>query len=382
MDFSLTSDQIEFQKVAADAVDKVVKPALMGVPSGVRLSADQIRGIYQGLEGLGYLGGLVPVRDGGLGMRYVDYGLLLESLARGPIVLAEIVAPRTIAALGNRQQKEGWLPDLLSGRKLSTAAITEPQAGSDLRGLTSEAVIEGEALRLNGRKKWIKFGSVADIITILVRISARNDETSTVSRLVLERDVSPWSSHDIDTTGINGLPISELVFEDVMVPRENVLRATESGIADFYRGVESSRALVGLQAVGIAQAALDTAVAYAKERTAFGRTLAKFQAIQISLADSAAALDAARLLCFRALWILDCGNRCPREASMAKAFATEVAVAAASTAMDCMGAFGLSVDAGVEARWRDAKMLTAIDGTTIIQKLIIGRELLDTAAFV
>ena len=185
----------------------------------------------------------------------------------------------------------------------------------------------------------------------------------------------------MEAVGIKNLSFAEITFDNVRVPRENLLGAAGAGGEQFHRGIESSRAFVGIQAVGIARQALDIALRYARERTAFGRPIGKFQAIQTALADAATRLQAARLLCLNALAILDEGRRAPRDVSMAKAFAVEAAIAACQAAMESMGAWGLSVEAGVERAWRDCAMLTAIDGTATIQRLIVGRELLGMAAF-
>ena len=160
------------------------------------------------------------------------------------------------------------------------------------------------------------------------------------------------------------------------------MAAPVEALSAFSTGIEASRSFIGLTAVGIASHALDLAVSHARGRIAFGRPLAKFQAIQIQLADAATEIAAARLLCLQALWIMDQGKRCPREASMAKVFAAEAAVRACNSAMDAMGALGLAEEGGVERCWRDARMLTVIDGTTGINRLIVGRELLGHAAFV
>jgi hypothetical protein len=181
---------------------------------------------------------------------------------------------------------------------------------------------------------------------------------------------------------MRNLSFAELVFDEVHVPAENLLGQPGAGTEAFYRGVEASRALVGIEAVGIARRALDSAVVYARERVAFGRPIARFQAVQTALADAATEVEAGRLLCLQALWLLDEGRRCPREASMAKVFATEAAVRACHMAMDTMGAAGLAAEAGVERCWRDARMLTVIDGTSGMQRLIVGRELLGSPAFV
>lgn len=297
------------------------------------------------------------------------------------MLLSEIVPPRTIHFPGSEEQKRRWLPKLLSGDWVSTAAITEPQAGSDVRNLKTQAVLDGEFFRVNGRKRRIKLGGVADLITLLVVADPAKGAAAGTNRLILERTQSPWSHTEIETVGMRNMSFAELSFDDVRVPRGNLVGASGGGTEAFYRGVEASRALIGLQACGMARRALDRAIAYAKERFAFGRPIGKFQAIQIQLADAATELDAARLLCLRALWILDSGQRCPREASMAKVYATEAAVRISHLAMDAMGAHGLSTHAEAERCWRDARMLTVIDSTSGIQRLIIGREIMGIAAF-
>jgi alkylation response protein AidB-like acyl-CoA dehydrogenase len=382
VEFALSARQRDVQERAAEAVARAVEPVVAAVPRAGKLTSEQLRTIYKALAPLGYLGGTLPEADGGAAMPYVDYGLLLEALAAGPVILGEVVPPRTISALGTREQKARWLPRLLAGDWVSTAAITEPQAGSDIRALRTSAVVDGAYYRVTGCKKWIKLGGTADLITLLVVSDAEAGATAGTTRLVLERAVSPWTSEELDSVGLRNLSYAELRFENVKVPRENVLGSPGAGTDAFYRGIEASRALVGLQAAGLARAALTAAVAYVRERIAFGRPLAKFQAIQTALADAASELDAARLLCLRALWLLDQQQRCPREASMAKVYATEAAVRVCAAAMECMGAHGLSEAAAVERRWRDARMLTVIDGTSGIQRLIVGRELLETSAFV
>jgi alkylation response protein AidB-like acyl-CoA dehydrogenase len=381
MDFAPTKRQGELQERAAEAVRRVVEPIAAAVPAGGKLGAEQMRALYRGLAPLGYVGSTIPEDAGGAGLSYVDYGLLLEALAAGPVVLGEVVPPRTVFYLGTPEQKARWLPRLLSGDVVGTAAITEPQAGSDVRNLQTTAVRDGGGFVVDGRKKWIKLGGVCDAMTLLVVADPAKGARGGTTRLFLERAVSPWQSRELETVGIRNLSFAELAFEGVRVPAENQLGEAGAGTEAFYRGIEASRAIVGLQAIGLARKALDLASAYVKERVAFGRALAKFQAIQTSLADAAAETEAARLLCLKALWLLDSGQRCPREASMAKLLAAETAVRAAHAAMDTMGAFGLSADAGVERCWRDARMLTVIDGTSGIQRLIIGREMLGVPAF-
>jgi alkylation response protein AidB-like acyl-CoA dehydrogenase len=355
----------------------VVTPVAAGVGAGDKLTADNLRTIYRALKPLGYLGSTIGKEFGGAGMSYLDYGLLLEALARGPVVLGEVVPPRTINYLGDEEQKRRWLPKLFSGDWISTAAITEPQAGSDMRSLKTTAVLQGAEYVVNGQKRWIKLGGVSDLMTLMVV-----DADGGLSRLVLERAVSPWTSREHDAVGIKNLSFAELTLEDVRVPKANLLGAAGAGGEQFHRGIESSRVFVGIQAVGLARQALDIAVEYAKARVAFGRPIGKFQGIQMALADAATRLQAARLLCLNALSLLDAGRRAPCDVSMAKLFAVETAIRTCQVAMESMGAWGMAVEAGVERCWRDCCMLTAIDGTANVQRLIIGRELLGMPAFV
>ncbi len=370
----------ELGEQAREAVERVVVPLAASLLPGERLSNAQMRELYRGLAPLGYLGGTIPREGGGAGMSGLEYGLLLEALAHAPIMLCEVVPPRTVFFLGNENQRARWLPALLSGDMISTAAITEPQAGSDLRGMrtTAEAGPSGYVLR--GTKKWIKLGGVADAMTVLAITDPEKGHKG-MSRLFVERDVSPWTAEELPCVGIRSLSFAEIAFDSTPVPAENMLGSASGGIEGFYRGVEASRALLGLQAAGMARAALDRAEAYAGERIAFGRPIGKFQAVQLALAEAASRVEAARALSIKALQILDDGRRCPREASMAKMFATETAVSACAVAMSTMGAFGLSEEAGVERLWRDAKMLTVMDGTSDILRLIVGREELGAPAF-
>jgi alkylation response protein AidB-like acyl-CoA dehydrogenase len=374
--FEETDAQRALQDAARNIIEKIVVPIAAAAGADQKLSAQDLRTISKALAPLGYLGSTIPREFGGAGLSYVDYGLLLEALASGPVVLGEIVPPRTINYLGSDEQRKRWLPKLFSGEWLTTAAITEPQAGSDMRAFRTTAVLDGDAYVVNGVKRWIKLGGVADLITLMIV-----DAQGGLSRLVVERTVSPWQSRELEAVGMKNISFAEMVFDNVRVPRENILGNAGAGAEQFHRGIESSRAFIGMIAVGVARHALDIAMTYAKDRVAMGRPIAKFQAVQIALADAATRLQAARLLCLNALAKLDNGQRAPRDVSMAKVYAVDTAIRVCQTAMESMGAWGLSVEAGVERCWRDCMMFTAIDGTATMQRLIIGRESLGMAAF-
>jgi alkylation response protein AidB-like acyl-CoA dehydrogenase len=375
------TDDRELVEGVREVVRSVIEPIAGSLSLGQKVTAEQWREMYRALRPFGYLGSTIPRELGGAGLTYVQYGLLLEELARGPILLGEVVPPRTIYYLGSHQQKLTFLPRLFSGEWVSTAAITEPQAGSDLRNLRCVARPADDGYRVTGKKKWIKLGGDADFMTLMVRAGEQADGKPILSRLLVERSRSPWTARELPSVGLDAVSFAEIEFDDVHVPSENLLGHAGHGADQFNRGIEASRAFIGIQAAGIADRALTLAVAYVKERTAFGRPLARFQAIQTTLADAAAKLAAARAICLEALGRLDSGQRAPLSVARAKLFATETAVEICHLAMDSMGAFGLSREAGVERCWRDCRMLTVIDGTSGIQRLIIGRELLGTAAF-
>jgi alkylation response protein AidB-like acyl-CoA dehydrogenase len=382
MDFSLSARQRELQERARAAITEVVEPIAKRVPAGGKLGLSDLQELYRGLAPTGYVGSTIPQDAGGAGLSYVDYGLLLAALAASPIILSEVVPPRSIFHLGSAEQKERWLPRLLAGDIVATAAITEPQAGSDLRNLQTTAIANGNAYRVNGRKRWIKLGGVANFVTLLVVSDRSQGAKGGTTRFFVERALSPWAHEEIDCVGMRNLSFAEIAFDNVSVPQENLLGGPGAATEAFLRAIEASRALVALQAAGLGGHALSLVRAYVGERHAFGRPLARFQAVQTVLAEAEAEIEAARLLALQALWLLDSGQRCPREASLAKFYATEAAVRAARAAMDCMGAQGLSEQAGVERCWRDAQMLTVIDGAPAIQRLVAGREILGTPAFV
>jgi alkylation response protein AidB-like acyl-CoA dehydrogenase len=380
VDFALSKAQVELQERARDAVERVVVPLVTSRPAGARLGAAEMRQIHKGLASLGYLGSTISPDHGGAGMTMVDYGLLLEAFGTSPVVLTEIVPPRLIYAVGTDEQKRRWLPPLLSGDWIGTTGITEASSGSDTRGFTTSATPVANGYRVTGRKRWILYAAIGDLCTLMTVEPDRKSKDE-ATRFVVERATTPWTGRDVPSVGMRNLSYGDMEFTDAFVPRENLLGKSGEALRGFGNGILSSRGFVGMNAVGIASHAIDVASRYVRERVAFGRPLAKFQAIQLALAEAAADLAAARLLCLYSLWLLDQGRPASRETSMAKFHATEAAVRACDTAMDVMGAMGLTEEAGVERCWRDVRMLTVIDGTGGIQRLIAGRELLGTQAF-
>jgi alkylation response protein AidB-like acyl-CoA dehydrogenase len=325
--FAETNAQLALQEAVRDAVENVVAPIAVCVPAGEKLTPEHLRTIYAELVPLGYLGSTIPKEIGGAGLSYVDYGLLLEALAAGPVALGEIVVPRTIHDLGSDEQKREWLPRLFSGDWISTAAITE---------LDTKAVRHGDGYVVNGRQRCITLGGVSDVITLMAV-----DGDGGLSHFILDHMVSPWKSSEVEAVGTRNLSFADLTFNDVRVLRGNLLGTAGAGAEECARGIEASRAFASMQAVGIARHALDIAMSYEQDRTA-------------ALVDADARLQAARLGCLSTLAVLDAGRRASSHDSMA----VEIAIRACQVAMASMGARGLTVDAGVERCWRDCAMLT------------------------
>jgi alkylation response protein AidB-like acyl-CoA dehydrogenase len=380
MNFELNKEQNQLRERAADVLKNGVEPILAAYGQKKYIDRPTMTRIYKALTPLGYLGSTIPKEAGGAGLDHVTYGVLLETLAKANINLGEMVPPRTMYFLGNAEQKKKFLPDLLSGNIVSTACITEPQAGSDPRGIKTTAVLNGDHYSINGCKAWVFKGSIADMATVLAITDPEKGYKGT-SRFIVDRRVSPFQVKDYPMIGFRIIPVSELTFKDCKVPKENMLGVPGQGLKRFYKAMEASRAFIGIQAVGLAQAAIDIAVPYSKSRIQFGKPIGGFQLIQDYLAEAATEVDAARLLCYKALAKVDRGLSAASEAAMAKWYATEIAVKTASRVMQIMGAYGLTDEAGVERFLRDAKMLTIQDGTNEIMKLIVGRELTGLRAF-
>ena len=277
---------------------------------------------------------------------------------------------------GSRALKARYLPQLLAGKLIGCSAISEPDVGSSVREMRTRAVRDGRYFRIRGEKMRTSNASIADI----VMLTARSGEDE-FTMFLLDRAEHAFTTHEIPKLGLNGWSLGQIVLDDVVVPETNVIGQAGAGLRETMRGFERSRCFVSTIALGIAQSALEAGVSYAQTRKQFGKLIAGHQLIQALLAEMATELDAARLLVYRALWLMTQGQRCELEAAMAKSYATEAAVRIASNAIQVHGAFGISREFPVERHFRNARMLTLPDGTTQINQLIIGRKLTGIDAF-
>src|SRR5256714_1473316 len=344
-----------------------------------RLPLDRLPEIVKTLRGYGY-----PTEDT---PDEVAAALASEELARvfpsleGCLMISYACA-RYIAAAGPVELRERAVPALLRGEGIGCLASTEPNHGSNNAALETLAVPDGDDYVINGRKRWISNGDISDYALVLCRVVAGNG-TEEIRPIIVERARSPYRTRDLPKLGLTAFVTSEMVFEDCRVPRENCIgpAGALTNLRLIFRTLQWARCRMGVVSLGIARAALEASVDYARQRRQFGRRIGEFQLIQDKIFTMATEIDASRLLIHRALTSVQQGRRSDREASMAKAYATEMAVRVTSEAIQIHGANGLSPDYPLERHFRDARALTIAEGTTEIHKLVVARSILGLAAF-
>lgn len=338
--------------------------------------------LFREMGALGYMGAPYPEEIGGAGCDAVMVCLLLEEVSRGSGAVGSSLnahislASSVLAEHGTREQQEKYLRDLVSGRKIGAFGLTEPSGGSDAAGCRSRAVCQGDHYLLNGSKAFITNSTVADTFVVTARTS---DEPGSrgVSAFVLERGMAGFEVGPADKKmGMNGSPTAMLYFDDVKVPVENRIGEEGRGFRQFAQTLDRGRVNVAALSVGLAQAALDAAIPYARERHQFGRPIAAFQGVQWPIAEMATQIEAARLLTLNAARMHDAGLPIKAESAMAKFLAAEASLQAAGAAIEIHGGYGYLQDFPVERILRDAKMYQIGEGTSQIQRMIIARELL------
>jgi alkylation response protein AidB-like acyl-CoA dehydrogenase len=338
--------------------------------------------LFNRMGELGILGLPFPEKYGGTEGDYTSLVIALEEIARASGSLALILDAHTslcsepIYLFGTEEQKQEFLIPLAQGEKIGAFGLTEPQAGSDAGATRTRAVRDGDEWVLNGQKIFITNGSVADVFVVTAKTDP-DAGTRGISSFILEKDTPGFRlGRDEKKMGLKGSMTTELFFEDCRIPAENLLGRENEGFKQFLTTLDAGRVAISAMAVGLAQGALDRAIAYAQEREQFGRSIAEFQAIQWMLADSATELDAARLMVQRAAWLKEQGERFTKEASMAKLFATETSERVCRRAIQIHGGYGYIREYEVERMYRDQRLCAIGEGTNEIQRMIIARHLL------
>ncbi|WP_373045062.1 acyl-CoA dehydrogenase family protein [Vulgatibacter sp.] len=337
---------------------------------------------------LGYFGLIFPAEYGGSGLDTLSMALVTEELSRawlsvGSVMTRMIITGSLIHANGTEEQKRLWLPKICSGEMLAAAAFTEPDVGSDAAGVKTRAVRQGDKYVVNGEKAWCTFANRAHVLCTLVRTNPDRPKHKGLSMLLIEKepgdgfDPPRLSGSPIPTIGYKGMNSYNVAFDNYEVPAENLLGGEEGkGFYQLMATYEYARIQTAARAVGVAQAALDAAIQYAKEREQFGKPIAEFQIIRHKLAHAATEIEAARQLTHYACQMKDTGKRCDLEAGMAKAFAAEMAERVTSECLQVFGGYGYSREYPAQRYWRDARVFRIFEGTSEIQYEVIAKRLL------
>jgi len=376
MDFELSEEQKLFQKSMRDFVEKEIRPLARETDAQGRFPWETIRK----MAAMGMLGLPVPEEYGGAGADYLSYAIAVEEVSRACGSTGITMAAHTslgsmpFVYFGTEEQKRKYLVPLARGEKLGAFGLTEPGAGSDAAGIQTTAVLKGDEWIINGQKTFITSGSIADVVVIAARTDPSAGSRG-ISNLIVEKGAPGFrAGRDEEKMGLRGSVTSQLFFEDCRVPKENILGKPGEGFKQFLTVLDGGRISIGAMALGLAQAALEGAVAYSKQRVQFGQPIASFQAIQWMISDMATEIEAARLLVYRAAWLKDRGVRFTREAAMAKLYASEAAERAAFKALQIHGGYGYTKDYDVERIYRDQRLCSIGEGTSEILRLVIARQ--------
>ncbi|MCX5314073.1 acyl-CoA dehydrogenase family protein [Streptomyces sp. NBC_00154] len=383
MNLELSKEQEAVRQLAKDFVAREITPHVVAWDRAENVD----KSIVKKLGSLGFLGLTVPEEYGGSGGDHLAYCLVTEELGRGDSSVRGIVSvslglvAKTIATWGDEEQKRQWLPRLTAGEAIGCFGLTEPGTGSDAGNLTTKAVRDGDSYVINGTKMFITNGTWADVVLLF----ARTDDTpghKGISAFLVPTDTPGLTRRTIHgKLGLRGQATAEVVLEDVRVPAATLLGPEGKGFSVAMSALAKGRMSVAAGCVGIAQAALDAAVGYAGEREQFGKSIASYQLVQELISDIAVDVDAARLLTWRVADLIDRGEDFATAASKAKLFASEAAVRAANNALQVFGGYGYIDEYPVGKLLRDARVMTLYEGTSQIQKLIIGRALTGVSAF-
>ena len=378
MDFAFTPEQIELRRAVRDFAEAEMRPHVRKWDDSETFPLE----IIKQLGALGYMGAILPEDLGGAGLGYIEYCIIIEELSRVDGSIGIILAAHTslcanhIYKSGSDLQRKLYIPRLASGEWLGCWGLTEPSAGSDASGTQTRAVFDGQWI-LDGSKSFITNAHYADVC-VAMAVTDKSKNSHGISAFVVEKGTPGFKPGKKENKlGLRASDTSEMILNDCRVPEENLLGAEGEGFIGSLKILDGGRISIAALGLGMAQGALDAAIKYAKQRKQFGQAISEFQAIQFKLADMATEVEAARLLVYQAAWLADQNNaRFTRESSMAKLFASEVAVRVANECVQIHGGYGFIKDYPAEKFYRDVKLCTIGEGTSEIQRLVIARQLL------
>lgn len=382
MNYFLTEEQVMIKDLAKQIAEEKIRPVAAELDEKEEFPYELMKILAQS----DLFGIYIPQEYGGLGAGCFELCLVVEELSKvcGGVATtysASALGTFPILLFGNDTQKQRYLPDLASGKKLAAFGLTEANAGSDASGIQTTATLDGDYYILNGTKQWITNGGEAETYVVIV-VTDKTKGPRGVSAIIVQKGTPGFSFGKKEKKmGIRSSATTELIFQDCKVPRENLLGKEGLGFIVAMRTLDKSRPGVGAQAVGIAQGALDLAVKYAKERIQFGQPISSFQGIQFMLADMATQIEAARVLVYAVAKMVDAGEKNISKASaMSKLFASDVAMKVTMDAVQIFGGYGYMREYPVEKMMRDAKITQIYEGTNQIQRQVIALELIKESA--
>ena len=378
IDFTLTSEQELIQKTAREFAKEHLAPGVIERDDKAEFPTEQIKMMGE----LGFMGMMVPEEWGGAGFDTLTYVIAMEEIAAVELATSTVMSVNNslvcqlFVDYGTEDQKEKYLKPLAIGEKLGAYSLSEPESGSDASNMRTFAKKEGDHYVINGTKNWVTNGINGDIV-ILFCMTEKSVGYKGISAFVVEKGTLGLSTGKKENKlGIRASDTCELYFENCLIPGENMIGEEGQGFKVAMKALGGGRIGIAAQALGLARAALDASISYAKERKQFGKTIGEFGAIQNKLADMATEIDAARMLVWRAAKLKDDGKNYYRESSMAKLYASSTAMKAATECVQIHGGYGYMQEYGVERLMRDAKITQIYEGTSEIQQLVIGRDLL------
>ena len=377
MNFDYTEEQMMIRETVRDFAENEVKPVAAAIDETDQFPTQ----IYRRMAELGLLAMTLPSEYGGSGADTVSWSIVEEELARASAAVADAqlvtkLMSHSLLRYGSEQQKKKYIERLGKGEITCATALTEPHAGSDLKSVKTIAQLQGDEYVINGSKSFITFATMVDMAIVLATTDRKLGTKGTISIIVEKNAPGFMRGKKERLMGVRGLETGELVFDNCRVPKENLLGEVGQGLKIALGSLDYGRIGIGSQALGLCQAAMEEAIRYAKQRMAFGQVIGNFQAIQFMVADMSCNTEAARLLLRKAAFLSDQGKSFSREAAEAKLFTSDLAVKIATDALQIHGAYGYSKEYPIERIYRDAKVYQIWEGTSQIQRMVIGRELL------
>ena len=378
---NITSDEDE--ALILDSIDQFLERDVKPVAHDLEAADEYPSEIADKMAELGLYGATISPEYGGLGLSAGTYVKIVERMSAvwmsvTGLYNAHLIMAAAVERFGTDDQKSAWLPRFATGELRGGVALTEPDCGTDLQGIRTKAVRDGDDYVIDGNKTWITNSLEGNVLAVLVKTDPKADPAHKGMSLLLTEKSAGYEGRKLDKLGYRGIDTGELQFDGVRVPAENLIGGEEGrGLQQILAGLELGRINVAARGVGLARACLDESLAYAQNRKTFGKPICQHQAIQIKLADMATRVEASQALVERAAAAYDTGQRCDMEAGMAKLFSTEAALENSLEAMRIHGAYGYSKEFNIERYYRDAPLLAIGEGTNELQRIIIARQLVE-----